>query len=154
MIDFKSLIINLKIIGHLKTGVKLNAREKFFELDDINWYQGLFRLYRRDDRTVTYEKITFLIKDLSELILLEDKKLHDTTGNMFKNRLEFNGYIFPILSEAINGLKTLTTTYKDDETFIAQLELELDRLIRISYLVRPEKLSIGDSSDTETETDE
>ena len=63
---------------------------------------------------------------------LHDIKLHDITGNMFKSREEFSAYIYPILKEAISGMESLKTTYKEDETFIAQLELELDRLTRIA----------------------
>ncbi len=124
--DIKTIVINLTILGQITTGIKLNTREKYFTLDNLNWYQGMKRLYRRDDRNVTCEKISLLIKQFEEIMNLEDK-----TSIGYKNQEEFNYQLKPIIENAITGLSYLKNTYEDDKTFIAQIDFELNILNRI-----------------------
>jgi hypothetical protein len=132
--DYKTLVVNLKIIGNLDTGVKINTRNKFFILDPINWYQGLYRGYRRDDRNVTAEKISSLIRETSELF--SDKFNVESVG--YQTIEEFYVYIGPIIKNAIKGLQFLKLTYETDKTFVAQIEIEIDSLVRLyDNFIRP-----------------
>ena len=69
--DLKSIIINLKVVGQLEKGSKLNTREKFFFIDEKSWSQGMKRMYRQDDRNETYEKISLLIQFVGNI-----RKIH------------------------------------------------------------------------------
>lgn len=127
MSDAKTLIINLKTLGNLERGIKLNTREKYFTLDDFNWYQGAKRFYRRDDRTVTYEKISFLIRNISELI-------NGSDGYKFLGRSsqdDLKKYMVPILKRARGGLGHLQATYEDDKTFVNQIDVEISIIQRL-----------------------
>jgi hypothetical protein len=131
--DYNTLIINLKILAQLDTGVKLNTRNKYFILDTVNWFQGLLRTYRRDTRDVTYEKICSLIKDVKDLVNDFD---YQRVNLEFESKEAFHEYIKPILEDALDGLKTLKTTYGDDQTFVAQISLEIDKLERITNSIK------------------
>jgi hypothetical protein len=123
--DIKTVLINLTILGQITTGTKLNTREKYFTLDINNWSQGLKRLYRRDDRNVTYEKISLLIKQVEELVKMSDK------NNIGYTEEEFYQELVPIITSTVTGLEYLKNTYDDDRTFVAQIDYEVNILNRI-----------------------
>jgi hypothetical protein len=119
----KTIVINLSILGELENGIKLNTREKHFTLDQITWYQGLQRLMRRDDRKVTYEKISFLIRNTQELVLNRPEEFTPFIGEIIN--------IKPILEKAKTGLKSLKDTYEDDKTFSCEINVEMSSLVRL-----------------------
>lgn len=118
-------IINLKILGELKNGVKLNTHEKYFTLDDTHWYQPLRRLYRGDNRNLAYEKISELVSNIQELF--------DQPNTLDMTQDEFKIFIIPILEQAKKGLLSLKDTYHDDKTFTAQIDVEISTLGRMIY---------------------
>ena len=126
----KITIINLKILGELCQGVKLNTRERYFTLDDTTWYQGVYRTWRGDSRQLTYEKINELISDTRELI-----NTYQSTGKTDDNNInnigDFESYMNDILNNAIKGLRSLMETYNEDKTFISQLCVELEILTNL-----------------------
>ena len=116
-------IINIKILGELKNGVKLNTREKHFALDDVGLFQSLKRLYRVDSRESTYEKISELVKDVH--VLFNKPKSLDM------ERDEFIKFVSKDLIKAKKGLLSLKDTYHDDKTFTAQIDVEIGSLGRL-----------------------
>ena len=132
----KSILINLKILGELEIGVKLNTRERYFELDDPSWYQGARRKWRGDTKQSAYEKISELILDTKEM--LENST---TDPSSLENSLEeFNAFMVPILEKASKGLRSLQETYSYDKTFISQIDLEINVLERMIQKLDPEHL--------------
>lgn len=121
----KTHIINLKILGQIESGIKLNTREKYFTLDTSIWSQGLRRLYRGDNRKATYEKISDLVQNIGEII---DERVNSSDKDEFKQ------YISPIIEQAIKGLTSLIDTYIEDKTFVSQIEVEITELKK--YLER------------------
>jgi hypothetical protein len=139
MSDPKTLIINLKIIGSLDSGIKLNTREKYFTLDNVNWYQGLRRFYRRDDRSVTYEKISYLIRNVQDLL----QSLTDGPRSLgLENETQLREYLSPILEDAQRGLRSLQLTYEEDKTFTSQIDVEIATIDRILGPNRPNRPKI------------
>ena len=136
MSDAKTLIINLKVLGELDKGVKLNTREKYFTLDNITWYQGLKRFYRRDDRSVTYEKISYLIRNIQDLA----NNCTDGPRSLgLENIGELCAYLNPVLEKSKIGLRSLQNTYEEDKTFVNQIDVEISSIDRlIEYNTRKE----------------
>ena len=128
--DLKTILINLKVLGSLETGMKLNTREKNFIIDDITWWQSAARLYRRDSRDVTYEKLVELIGSLSSILSSKDGNSQILAMN-YKSIEDFVLNLKNILLKAIEGLKKLKETYILDVTFVSQLEIEIENLKRI-----------------------
>lgn len=136
--DFKSLIINLKIIGKINSGEKLNTRNKYFTIDQASILQGPLRAYRRDDRNVTCEKIAILVKEVHELIESTDMNKVKSFG--FEDETDdFNEYMKPIIEDAVKGLSNLKITYEKDNTFLAQMDLEIDNLVRLANKIKIKK---------------
>lgn len=107
----KHLLINLRVLGLLEKGVKLNTRDKFFTIDPVSLIQGLKRFYRKDDRTFSYEKISTLVSELQQYINKCSPDQYEIIG--------------PIILKAQKGLETLKETYEDDKTFVSQMEFEI-----------------------------
>lgn len=123
-IKSKKIVINLKLLGKLEMGVKLNTRGSYFSIDDTRWDQGVRRMWRGDNRDSTYEKISELIKDTKELL---EKDSSD----------EFKEFLIPILKLATKGLCSLKETYSSDKTFLSKIDLEIETMERIIKRMDP-----------------
>jgi hypothetical protein len=117
---YKTLIINLKILGQLQKGAKINTYDKYFTIDDDGHLQGALRRLRRDDRTNTYDKISKLVEELSKLNFKDSLLCYS------------NENIKEILNEAITGLTTLKETYDKDRTFVSKISVEIDILKQLA----------------------
>jgi hypothetical protein len=116
--DFKTMIVNLTVIGSISAGDKLNTKDKYFQLDHNNLYQGILRFYHREDRNMTINAINALIKNVQEYIDM-------------KKEFEDIEYVIPLITKAITGLEILRTTYELDITFVAEIDLEINYLKKI-----------------------
>jgi len=123
--DNKIAIINLIVIGHLETGMKLNTRNKIFEIDEYNWYQGLSRLYRRDNKIQTIEKIEILVNYIIQMV----------NSNVMSEELDMYKYI----EDGINGLIKLQQTYEQDITTKAKLQVEIEALSKVKDKVKEKR---------------
>lgn len=121
----KKIVINLKLLGELEMGVKLNTRENFFSIDDTRWDQGVRRTWRGDSRNSTYEKISELVSESKNL--LEEQKDND----------EFKEFMIPILKNAVKGLSSLKDTYSSDKTFLSKIDLEIETMERMVKRLEP-----------------
>jgi len=122
----KKIVINLKLLGELEMGVKLNTRENFFSIDDTRWDQGARRMWRGDSRNSSYEKISELVSETKNL--LEEQKESD----------EFKKFMIPILKNATKGLRSLKDTYSSDKTFLSKIDLEIETMERIIKQLEPD----------------
>lgn len=118
----KSIMINLKVIGKIKPGCKLNSKEKYLKVDDSTIYQWVLRKYRGDSRHVTIERVTCVIHDAIHLI-------HDALKNPNASFLnvpaaEFIEKMHEFLVEAGTGLENLQDHYINDTTISTQLEMD------------------------------
>jgi len=119
--DSKTILINLKILGKLDTGMKVNVKNSIFVLDDNVWKSIITRRLRGDDRNQTYDKISHLITEVSKII-------DQPTDDVIIESVDFK----EILDAAIQGLIKLKGTYQDDNTFVAKLEIEINLLTRLA----------------------
>lgn len=118
--DTKTMIINLKILGQLDTGMKINTQNQYFTIDDKR-IQNITRWYRTDNRRYTYEKISKLVEDLGRFYDTEKQPPVGYTNENFRE----------ILENAITGLEKLKGTYIEDKTIVSMFEVEIDLLGRI-----------------------
>lgn len=124
----KDLIINLKVIGKIGTGFKINTKEKYIELDDSTWYQWALRKYRGDTRYSSITKINDTVEQVKFLIRIaleevESERIHDRY--MGRTPRDFLEFIRGVLEETVKGLKNLMNTYTRDTTIYSQLEMNL-----------------------------
>lgn len=125
----KKIVINLKLLGELEMGVKLNTRENYFSIDDTRWDQGARRMWRGDSRNSTYEKVSELVSETKQMLETEIKK---------NNNDEFKQFMIPILEKASKGLRSLKDTYTSDKTFLSKIDLEIETMERIIKRLNPD----------------
>lgn len=130
--SFKTMIINLKVLGNLNPNNKLNTKEKYLTIDE-GPSQRIKRYYRGDDRNLTREKINLLIKDLQNFI--------ETIPTVyitlkFDSSEELYDYILTTIKQTKTGLLNLRETYNGDATFVPQLDIEISDLVRIIERLR------------------
>lgn len=126
--DANLIIINLETLGKLNKGNKLNTRNMYFSIDPANWYQGIVRYHRWEDRNLTYEKIKNLMEDVQ--LIIDPTKSYFTIFE-YKNIHDFYLYINPMLNSAYIGIGTLMLTYEEDKTFISKIKVLLDKVKRL-----------------------
>jgi len=130
--DIKQIIVNLIILGQLDTGMKLNTRNKSFELDEYNWYQGFTRLVRRDDRNITVDKIEILVKDTTALV---NSIISGETSEEIITLHKIREYI----EQGISGITKLRETYAYDKTTWAKLGFEIESLEKLRATIPDSK---------------
>ena len=149
--DYKSVLINLKILGKLDTGIKINTKNPIFSLDENGWKAMVTRTWRVDDRNQTYDKISKLVEDVSQLL---DSKQY--SNELYKDILNEAVDFKDIIDAAITGLTKLKGTYINDKTFVAKIEVEIGLLTRLSNKIkidRPKEIDKEKETETETETE-
>lgn len=136
-IDWKLTILNLKMLGQIDTGTKLNTRGNEFTLDDCNIFQGIYRYYRRDDRCHTLTKIEQLVRNVQTLVnhLIDGKNVH-TVQNGFPY-ITIDKIALDI-ENGMNGLEKLRDTYNHDKTTSTKLEIEISCLKDVLLKIKPD----------------
>ncbi len=127
--DKKTTIVNLMVLGQLDKGKKINAKGKRFVLDEFNQFQGLYRLFRREDRSTTLDKIELLVKEVGDIVkeLIANKDNNDSTKNDLITCDKMRDYI----EQGLNGIEKLKETYIDDKTTWAILAFEMEKLEKL-----------------------
>jgi len=67
------ILINLKVIGKIGPGDKINTKKKHFDKDNTSWYQPFLRLYRGDSRECSINQVNCLINEANNLITVAIK---------------------------------------------------------------------------------
>jgi hypothetical protein len=127
----ENLMINLRVIGKIEPGFKINTKETHLELDNTTQWQFLLRWYRGDSRYTTIGKIHSIITNSSHII---NQAINDFTDKIFSpmemylnNTPEgFLKIMLNILLDTEIGLKNLRDTYKQYITTSSKLEMEIE----------------------------
>ena len=131
----KTLLVNLKVLGKIGPGSKINTKEKYLELDDTTWYQSALRWYRGDSRYTTSDKIQTTIKKSSIIVNNAIKDLHENGDYLSEKYInstpeDFLTLVLGILKNAKIGVENLKDTYVHDTTLSSQLEMDISSLDR------------------------
>lgn len=128
-----NLIINLKVLGKISAGSKINTKEKYLEIDDNTWGQAIARWIRGDNRKATCDAIHSIISSASHVIqhslrskktdLVQEKFLHMTHNELLEA-------LYKELKKVEIGVASLKDTYIRDTTLSSKLEIEIGTIKR------------------------
>ena len=128
-------LVNLKIISKIKKDDKLICSGDLLEIDDTQWLlKGLVRWYGKASRKQTIDKINLVINDVFVFIdtTLKDELTHTReTRNehvLKEDNSEILQKFFLHLSNAIEGLENLKSTYLGDESIVSKLDVLIDKI--------------------------
>lgn len=121
---------NLKVIGKIGPGFKVNTKGKYLQLDDTTYWQGALRWFRGDSRTTMYEKIHSTVHSS---LLIVNMAISDYIENpnesivIYYNSTphEFLTIMYDILKSAKVGMDNLKDTYDPDPTLSSRLEMDI-----------------------------
>lgn len=116
--NFRTVMVNLGVLSKIKAGDKLgSARGDYFQVQRQESYVStMYRLLFQDSRRHTHDSIIRLYAMADRLLELDGQGSFSLT--VFQ-RTE----LLRRLEESLEGLAGLRSTYKDDLTFIEQLNL-------------------------------
>lgn len=134
------MFINMKVLGKLGPGMKINTKGKYFEIDDTTWYQFAFRWFRGDNRDISFDKLQ---QTINQFIKLSKDAITDykyANIEIFEKYLdntpeEFIKKCRIICISAIKGLNSFKDTYIHDETFCCKIDFEIETLQTLLNLI-------------------
>jgi hypothetical protein len=146
--EYKTTLVNLKILGQIDNGTKLSTRTPEFVLDEYTRFQSIIRFMHGDDRAITMIKIEHLLKNVQTIVkqLMSKDFVPDKNAEML-SYLNLDNMRVDI-DKAIVGLEKLKDTYKDDKTTCAKLEIEISTLVDLRNSI-PAKVVESDSKEKE-----
>lgn len=121
---------NLKVIGKIGPGFKVNTKGKYLQLDDTTYWQGAMRWFRGDSRNTMYEKIHSTIYNSFTIInmAISDyrENPHQSSG-VYQNSTpgDFLLTMSEILQQTKIGMENLKDTYDPDPTLSSRLEIDI-----------------------------
>lgn len=124
------LLTNLKVIGKIGPGFKINTKGKYLQLDDTTYWQGLLRWYRGDSRNTMYEKVHSTISASQKIVnmLIRDLNYNPEEPKEIYNNCtpgDFLRIVYQILKGAKSGMESLKDTYDPDPTLSSRLEMDI-----------------------------
>ena len=142
------VLINLKIIGHIKEFDKIRM-EDHIEIDSPGYWRGMSRWWRGETRDTTISCLTNVICG-EAFRLIDEIILADTNGQQYPNSCEPNRDLlqkFVIeLKNAIRGLQNLKVTYVSDISLKSHIEIIIEniqfRLEKLKQYVVPHEQPI------------
>jgi hypothetical protein len=127
--SYEEILINLKLIGEIKIDDKLRICNNNLDIDN-RYMKSVVRKFYSDSRINTVELINDLIED--SIIFsnnLIDKIVAIDSGNVENIHYKHQLNILTVnLNTSLNGLDKLKVTYKEDNIFIANIELIMDKI--------------------------
>ena len=113
MNDFENMLINLKVLQSLNTNVRLDTTETLFRIHSAaSWVPSwMKRWWAQQSRITDIGRIQTLYQDAIKLVHDE----HEQSTRIQK-----------YMVESLKGLKNLKTTYRNDPTVIALIDVILD----------------------------
>lgn len=149
-ICLQKLLINLKIISKIEDGGKLSTTSSYLELDNHNnsLMQGVLRWWYKESREKTLSNLTCIVQDCLRILKLikASKTLEKSKDNIPPRELEiiqaFNNErnachltnnqlletLYVEIKNALEGMQNLKSTYNEDITFGAKLDLQIQIL--------------------------
>lgn len=127
---FEDILINLKLIGDINVNDKLKISENSLDIDN-RYMQSVIRTLYGDGRNKTIKFINSLIihasyNSNSLISILNDKEnIFENDNKHFKHQLNT---LICCLNSSLNGLDKLKITYKDDNIFVANINLAQDKI--------------------------
>lgn len=127
-LSIDEVIINLKIIGHIKKNQKLSISEKLLDVDKYPFFQPLFRWINNDNRFDTVNFLTHLLNESDKYVeeLIQDIKNYKKDINDL-TKIHSEKLLISIRNELINaqqGLINIKNTYNEN----AKTKYTLERL--------------------------
>jgi hypothetical protein len=113
---------NLKLIGMIKKGEKVCLRKGQLNIEYIDRLQSLRRWYNKDSRDVSLIHIRNTINDAIKI-----------AKGLIANNIQSDLKVWTVsalnqeLRNCENGMQNLKTTYIDDPSFLANIEVLLDK---------------------------
>lgn len=137
----ETLMVNLRVLGKVGPGMKVNTKEKYLEIDDTQWYQSFLRWFRGDKRDSAVDKIHTIAQDIGILINTAIRDIRENRNDpsdlyMGSSPEEFLYTIAVIVDAAKTGIENLKDTYHHDTTLASKLELIVDSLSRHAKAAR------------------
>lgn len=134
------LLVDLRTLGKIEEGKKINTKEKYISFDDTTVIQPLVRWYRGDSGMSTGNKIQETLNCTTKIIkkAIDDVKNNDKDPKMIYLDVppdKFLRDIRDILKKANKGLQNLRDTYIKNESLASKLELQIQIVDRqIEYI--------------------
>lgn len=122
------ILINLKVIGKIGPGDKINTKKKHFDKDNTSWYQPFLRLYRGDSRECSINQVNYLINETNTLITLAiDSKRNKQINEFFYKNFSPDEFLKMLWNEeiihnALTGVTNLKDTYINDSNITSRIE--------------------------------
>jgi hypothetical protein len=119
---------NLKVIGKIGPGSKVNTKGKYLQLDDTTYWQGALRWYRGDNRDTMYGTIHNTIRNSLKIVNMAISiENPNQCMEMYNNctQLDFIGTMYEILKESLIGMENLKDTYDPDPGMSSRLEMDI-----------------------------
>ena len=168
------ILINLKVIGKIGPGDKINTKKKHFDKDNTSWYQPFLRLYRGDSRECSINQVNCLINEANNLITVAIKskqtfRRHRPVGAAGRNALvrgaditsETDEFFYKnfspneflkmlwgerIIHNALTGVENLKDTYNNDSNITSRLEC-LITILRKNIIELEKEIKSIDNTD-------
>lgn len=113
---------NLKLIGMIKKGEKVCLRKGQLNIEYVDRLQSLRRWYNKDSRDISLNHIRNTINDAIKI-----------AKGLITNTIQSDMKVWTVsalnqeLKNCENGMQNLKTTYIDDPSFLANIEVLLDK---------------------------
>lgn len=141
------IMTNLKVIGKIGPGFKINTKGKYLQLDDTTYWQGFIRWYRGDSRSTMYERVHATIVSSLKVVSMainDFREVPDIPQRLYNDcsPRDFLVIMYDILGNSRNGLENLKDTYDPDPTLSSRLEMDI---ISVRNQLTKIKTNLGDS---------
>ena len=124
-------LINLKVVAKLKVGDKLSTRLHRFSIDEPSYSpKFILRWLNQESRFQTMDSLDSLISSC-----VNQNGLSDGESRILAEQLHKAGI----------GIKNLATTYNDDTTIVASIELIIEKINAFSVPFGNSKIVIDDT---------
>jgi hypothetical protein len=129
------LLVDLRTLGKIEEGKKINTKEKYISSDDTTFLQPLWRWYRGDSRMAMGNKIQDTLSCTTDVIKKAIADINDKNNSPKSIYLDVSPAVFlydlrEVLILANKGLKNLRDTYVQDDTMSSKLELQIQTINR------------------------
>jgi len=126
MNDFENMLINLKVLQSLTTNVRLDTTETLFRIHSASAWIPTFikRWWAQQTRLTDITRVQALYQDATTLI---------------QERHAQSDRIKQYIIESKKGLLNLKTTYRNDPTVMALIDVILDSVGQICHQSDPER---------------
>jgi hypothetical protein len=117
------LLQNARVIGKLSQGQKLETSTPEFSVSPTEWYSGIRRRVRGEDRSKNLDAVCNLVKELNE-------NYHRSNASHSSKNTDASTILL-LMENIIQGLKVLMATYVDDCKTSSRASTLVDKINRL-----------------------